>query len=186
MIKHAFTGSYAMQAARGAQGMLFPEDRLCAQSHYAAIVEAQKDVEIYQLGDLDCPECLRHMAEKHAALAEVFRARLVVPTEAKRCRVYDTACINPIYCAAHDACCAGDPACRAPSGTTAESPRALCHGCSEMVEVIDGKLSPHHGVSGDGCPLNDAIVQIYLHPLVADRIAHLEAALVFGAPGGDR
>jgi hypothetical protein len=74
--KHAFTGSYAMQAARGVQGMLFSEDRLCAQSHYAAVVEALKDVEIYQLGDLDCASCLRLMADKHAALAEVFRAKL--------------------------------------------------------------------------------------------------------------
>ena len=29
-----------------------------------------------------------------------------------RCRVYDTDCLNPAYCAAHDACCAGDPACK--------------------------------------------------------------------------
>ena len=141
------------QVARGAQGMLFPEDRLCAQSHYAAIVEAQKDVEIYQLGDLDCTDCLRCMADKHAALAATFRARL----------------------AAADLC-----------GEAAEPLRALCHGCSEMVEVKGGKLAPHHGESGDGCSLNGADVQIYLHPLVVDRIAHLEASLVFGAHGGDQ
>jgi hypothetical protein len=55
-----------------------------------------------------------------------------------------------------------------------------------MVEVIDGKLAPHHGESGDDCPLNDAAAQIYLHPLVADRIAQLETELVFGTPRGAR
>ncbi len=48
----------------------------CGQSHYAVIVEAQKDAAIYQRGDLDCPECLRCMVEKHVALAEVFGAKL--------------------------------------------------------------------------------------------------------------
>src|SRR5207248_2860016 len=124
--------------------------------------------------------CLRHMADKHEAIAEVFRARrasLETPVEgsnyrsatrgrfklavfgdgavhllhkresnrvpeqiltsdheledlrslliedlasewdrqqiARRCRVYDAACINPSYRAARAACCAGDPACRA-------------------------------------------------------------------------
>jgi hypothetical protein len=89
------------------------EGKLCQQSHYAAIVDAQKDVEIYQLGDIDCPACLARMADKHAALAEVFRDRLTKLTEVKRCRVYDALCINPSYCDAHDACCAGDPDCRA-------------------------------------------------------------------------
>lgn len=61
MTKHAYSGRLG---------------RICGQSHYAAIVEAQKDVEVYQLGDVDCADCLRRMAEKHEALAEVFRARL--------------------------------------------------------------------------------------------------------------
>lgn len=87
------------------------DGKLCTRSHYAAIVEAQKDVEIYQLGDLDCPDCLARMVDKHAALAEVFRTRLVALTEAKRCRAYDALCINPRYCDAHEACCAGDPDC---------------------------------------------------------------------------
>jgi hypothetical protein len=95
------------------------DGQLCARSHYVAIVEAHKDVEIYQLGDLDCQDCLRRMAEKHEALAVVFRDRLTKQLASehgaavKRCRVYDAACINPSYCDAHDACCAGDPACRA-------------------------------------------------------------------------
>ena len=94
----------AWEAATGGQ--------LCLQAHYAAIVEAHKDVEIYQLGDVDCPSCLRLMAEKHEAIAEMFRARLAALTGPARCRVYDTACINPSYCAARDACCAGDPDCQ--------------------------------------------------------------------------
>jgi hypothetical protein len=161
-----------------AMGDRNPQKQLCLQTHYAAIVEAHKDVEIYQLGDVDCPSCLRLMAEKHEAVAEIFRARLAslessvedsnyrtasrgrfklvvfgdgavhllhkrenntFPEQiltsdhelddlrslliedlagawdreqrARRCRVYDTSCINPSYCAAHDACCAGDPDC---------------------------------------------------------------------------
>ncbi len=96
------------------------KDQLCVQSHYVAIVEAQKDVEIYQVGDIDCPDCLRRMAEKHAALTEVFRARLAVSS--RRCRIYDTECINPSYCDARsleweiETCCAGDPGCVPPSG----------------------------------------------------------------------
>ena len=52
------------------------EDQLCLQSHYAAIVEAHKDTEIYQRGDADCSSCLHRMAEKHEALVEVFRSKL--------------------------------------------------------------------------------------------------------------
>ncbi len=87
----------------------------CAQSHYVAIVEAQRlAVEVYQLGDIDCPNCCRRMADKHAALAEVFRTRLAAlpPT---RCRIYDSPCLNPTYCDARDACCAGDPECKEPA-----------------------------------------------------------------------
>ena len=51
---------------------------ICAQSHYAAVVEAIKDVEIYQLGEVDCPICLRLMADKHEQLAKIFRDRLAV------------------------------------------------------------------------------------------------------------
>ena len=86
---------------------------LCQQSHYAAIVDAQTDIKIYQLGDIDCPSCLARMADKHTAIAEVFRARLAALTAVKPCRVYDTTCINPSYCDERDACCAGDPDCRA-------------------------------------------------------------------------
>jgi hypothetical protein len=156
MNKHAFTGSYASQDARGAQGMLFPEDRLCAQSHYAAIVDATKDVEIYHLGDVDCQSCLQRMADKHAAVAAVFRERLSNLAWAREARA-----LWP------------------------DAPRALCHECAEMVPVVGGKLDPHHGATGDGCSQNGADAQIYLHPKVADRIAELETALAFG-PRGDR
>lgn len=115
---------------------------LCAQSHYAAIVDAQKDVEIYQLGDIDCPRCLQLMGDKHQQIAEVFRARL-----------------------------------RAQSG---ERVQGLCHECEEMVDVVDGKLDPHHGTTGDGCSQNGATAQIYLHPKVAALIAEMSTALVFG------
>ncbi len=103
------------------------EGRLCSKSHYAAIVEAQKDVEVYQLGDLDCPDCLRRMVEKHEALVETFRARLLKleqdsSIKTDRCRVYDAPCINPSYCAAHDACCAGDPDCVPSTDRVQEEP----------------------------------------------------------------
>ena len=149
MTRHALTGSLFVQAGRAAQGLLGPDDRLCATSHYAAIVDAKKDVELYQLGDVDCSSCQRRMADKHVALAALFQARLAATEQF-------------------------------------DSMRALCHECSEMVEVTDGKLAPHHGQSGDGCSLNGADAQIYLHPRVVDRIAELEAALVFNAPRGAR
>ena len=126
------------------------DGRLCETSHYVAIVDAKKDVELYQLGNGDCSSCQRRMADKHAAVAGLFRARLAAAEQ------------------------------------SVESERALCHECSEMVEVIDGKLAPHHGESGDGCALNGADAQIYLHPRVVDRIAYLEAALVFDTPRGEQ
>ena len=122
----------------------------CATSHYAAIVDAKKDVELYQLGDIDCSSCQHRMADKHAALATLFQARLAAAEQ------------------------------------DAASVRALCHECSEMVEVIDGTLAAHHGMSGDGCSHNGSDAQIYLHPRVVDRIAELEAALVFDTPRGAR
>lgn len=51
-------------------------EEVCQRSHYTTIVAAQKDAEVYQLGDLDCPGCLRRMIEKHEALAQMFRTRL--------------------------------------------------------------------------------------------------------------
>jgi hypothetical protein len=171
---HAVTKHAAQMSFHGGPG-----EALCKTSHYAAIVDAQKDVEIYQLGDVDCPSCLRRMADKHQEIAEVFRGRL--RAQPVRCRIYDTACINPTYCDEKDACCAGDMNC-APATV-----RALCHECSEMVDVVDGKLDPHHGTTGDGCPQNGAPARICLHPRVSDRIAELETALAF-APrrGGTR
>jgi hypothetical protein len=58
--------------------------------------------------------------------------------------------------------------------------QALCHECSEVVDIVNGTLNPHHGMSGDGCLENSTPAQIYLHPRVVARIADLETALVFG------
>lgn len=114
----------------------------CLQSHYAAIVEAHKDVEVYQLGDDECLACMRLMAEKHEIVADMFRSWLANPSSLSR--------------------------------------QALCHECSEVVEVVDGKLAGHHGESGNGCPQNGAFAQIYLHPKVANLIAELQTTLTFG------
>lgn len=57
-----------------------PQQPLCDQSHYAVIVEALKDVEIYKQGEIDCPSCLQRMADKHAQLARFFRDRLAALT----------------------------------------------------------------------------------------------------------
>lgn len=133
-----------------------PAEKRCAESHYATVVEPQKAVEIYQLGAVACANCLACMADKHAVLAEIFRARL---------NALSSRAAKDFSCHAED---------------REQAPRALCHECSEMVEIADGKLAAHHGMSGEGCPLNNAPVQIYLHPRVADRIAQLEASLVFG------
>lgn len=58
---------------------------LCAESHYAAIVEANKDVEIYQLGEGDCPVCMRLMMEKHEIVADMFRSWLAAaPSDPRR------------------------------------------------------------------------------------------------------
>lgn len=48
----------------------------CQQSHYATIVEAVAEAEVYQQGATDCPSCLRRMVEKHGALVEIFQERL--------------------------------------------------------------------------------------------------------------
>lgn len=50
----------------------------CQHSHYATIVEALTEAEIYQQGTADCPSCLRRMVEKHGVLVEIFQGRLAV------------------------------------------------------------------------------------------------------------
>lgn len=63
---------------------------------------------------VDCEDCLRRAIaetnERASVLQELLEAAMAPVT--KRCRVYDALCINPSYCDAKDACCAGDPACR--------------------------------------------------------------------------
>ncbi len=73
MTKHTMGGGAPKPAEQEFRGA---EDQLCLHSHYATIVQAQEDVEIYQHGDSNCSSCLRRMAEKHEALAEIFRGRL--------------------------------------------------------------------------------------------------------------
>ena len=50
--------------------------QLCLSAHYAVVVEAHKNSEIYQRGDADCQRCLMGMVEKLETLVDVFRARL--------------------------------------------------------------------------------------------------------------
>ncbi len=67
-------------------------------------------------GPVDCPACLRRAiveAEERSRVLRDLLAKVEVKPEIKRCRAYDALCINPSYCDARDACCAGDPACRA-------------------------------------------------------------------------
>ena len=85
----------------------------CTERHYVVIMEGHKDVDVYQRDTAECPICLERIADGLFALAEIFRSRLAALAPIKKCRVYDTACINPSYCDARDACCAGDPDCRA-------------------------------------------------------------------------
>lgn len=150
------------------------DGKLCEMPGYNAVGEAQKHVASRRLGEVDCVACLVRLAHEHAMLSEVFRARLAAGESPKKCRVYDAPCVNPETCDDREACLAGDPTCR-PAPVA-----ALCHECSSMVEVVDGTLAAHHGETGNGCPSNGAVVQIYLHPRVAARIAELEASLVFG------
>ena len=68
---------------------------------------------------IDCPKCLRQALAASEARSHVLRellAKLEVSVESRRCRIYDTACLNPSYCDARDACCAGDPNCK-PEGS---------------------------------------------------------------------
>ncbi len=67
---------------------------------------------------VDCLNCLRRMISDSDERARMLRELLaeLEPTADRRCRVYDTACINPSYCDARDACCAGDPNCVPSSG----------------------------------------------------------------------
>ena len=56
----------------------FDLDVACTTSHYATIVDAKKDVQIYQVGDDACPTCLRLMAAKHEQVARIFRDKIAL------------------------------------------------------------------------------------------------------------
>jgi len=92
--------------------MLFIERPICKM---ASAVESISDSTRTIFDGVNCPDCLRRSIADVDARAQVLRD-LLAKVEAlaiKRCNVYDTACVNPSYCAARDACCAGDPDCRA-------------------------------------------------------------------------
>lgn len=52
-----------------------------------------------------------------------------------KCRIYDTACINPRYCDERDACCAGDMNCRPEVTIDAEYFLKLKRSLFELIEV---------------------------------------------------
>ena len=65
--------------------------------------------------DIDCPKCLRQALRASEARTHVLRellSKVETTLSSQRCRLYDTPCLNPAYCDARDACCAGDPACK--------------------------------------------------------------------------
>ncbi len=93
---------------------------LCALASSAdQIGEATRSI----FGDVDCPDCLRRAITEGEERNRVLRDLLakVEVSAPQRCRIYDTACINPSYCDAHDACCAGDMNCK-PSAKPEETP----------------------------------------------------------------
>jgi len=49
-------------------------DTRCEKSHYVSIVEVDKG-EIYC--EVECPSCMRRMADQHEAIAQQFRTRLI-------------------------------------------------------------------------------------------------------------
>ena len=64
---------------------------------------------------IDCPKCLRQALAASEARSHVLRELLAKADNIQsslRCRIYDTPCVNPAYCDARDACCAGDPDCK--------------------------------------------------------------------------
>jgi hypothetical protein len=78
-------------------------------------VESAVDTTRAAFFDTECPKCLRQALRAAEARTHVLR-ELLSKAEAvhgsQRCRIYNTVCINPTYCDARDACCAGDPDCK--------------------------------------------------------------------------
>lgn len=89
--------------------VLLKEQKICETSFF---VESIDEMTQRAYRDISCPVCLRQAIAASEQRTQVIRELLAkVEAEVKWCRVHDTACINPIYCDARDACCAGDPDC---------------------------------------------------------------------------
>ena len=87
------------------------EQVICETTFY---IEALVDQTRSAYFAIDCPKCLRQALAASEARSHVLRELLAKAENiqsSQRCRIADTLCINPAYCEARDACCAGDPNC---------------------------------------------------------------------------
>lgn len=100
-----------MKARDGRSHAVHREQALCETSFF---VEGVDETTRAAYVRVDCLPCLRLASAAAEQRASVLR-ELVARAEASPvpwCRAYDAPCINPGYCDARDACCAGDPDCR--------------------------------------------------------------------------
>ena len=89
--------------------VLVRERSICEETFFVASVD---ETTRSAFRDINCPACLRQAIASSERRTQSIRELLAtLEAEVRRCRVYDTACINPSYCDARDACCEGDPAC---------------------------------------------------------------------------
>lgn len=87
------------------------EQSICETSFF---VEAAVDTTRAAYCLIECPKCLRKALAASEARTHLLRELLEkaeILMSIQRCRVNYTPCINPDYCNARDACCAGDPEC---------------------------------------------------------------------------
>lgn len=78
-------------------------------------VEAIVDTARSAYLSIDCPKCLRQALAASEARTHVLRdllSKVETALSTRRCWVLNTVCLNPAYCDARDACCAGDPDCK--------------------------------------------------------------------------
>ena len=88
------------------------EQTICETTFY---VEALVDQTRAAYFSIDCPKCLRQALAASEARSHVLRellSKAEIAVVSRRCRINDTVCLNPAYCDARDACCAGDPDCK--------------------------------------------------------------------------
>lgn len=89
--------------------VLLKELAICETSFF---VESIDEMTRLAYRNIDCVACLQRAIAASEQRTSVIRDLLAkVEAEVKWCRVYDTECINPTFCDARDACCAGDPDC---------------------------------------------------------------------------